>query len=517
MTTGIHHVTAITGNVQKNVDFYVGFLGLRLVKQTGGYEDAEQLHLFYGDRLGSPGSVVTFLVWQDGARGRLGLGQVSEIGLAIPPASIGDWLQRAIAAGIENTGPVQELGETVLRLRDPDGIIVKLVGVDLPATAPLPDPFAPTRIRSVTILTEDTSGTAAFVTRFGYREEMRDGPFTRMESDSDVIDLRQSAGFVPGAPGTGVIDHVAFRAPDAEAVRRMRLDLRDHGGATNVHDRKYFLSLYVREPAGTLLEYATDGPGFLVDEDADVLGETLLIPTHDATRADDLRIMLPQFARPGEERMPMRDLPFVHRFHTPADPDGSVIVLLHGTGGNEADLMPLAAKINPRATLLGVRGRSTEEGTTRWFRRFDAVTYDQDDIRLEAAAFAAFIEGALSGYGLDPATMTYLGYSNGANLLGAFLQLHPGVVGRAVLLRGIEVLKDPPFADLPGTRVLLLIGASDPFAHLAPALEASLKARGVDLDARVIDAGHELSSEDPEIAKVWNGNQLQGTPTHREE
>ena len=105
MTTGIHHVTAITRNVQKNIDFYAGFLGLRLVKQTGGYKDAEQLHLFYGDRLGSPGSIVTFLVWQDGARGRVGLGQVSEIALAVPPASIGDWLQRALAAGVPVTGP----------------------------------------------------------------------------------------------------------------------------------------------------------------------------------------------------------------------------------------------------------------------------------------------------------------------------------------------------------------------------------------------------------------------------
>lgn len=111
MTTGLHHVTAITRNVQRNVDFYAGFLGLRLVKQTGGYEDAEQLHLFYGDRLGSPGSVVTFLVWQDGAPGRVGLGQVSEIALAVPPASLGDWLTRAMAAGVPVSGPAREMGK----------------------------------------------------------------------------------------------------------------------------------------------------------------------------------------------------------------------------------------------------------------------------------------------------------------------------------------------------------------------------------------------------------------------
>lgn len=503
MTTGIHHVTALTRDVQRNVDFYLGFLGLRLVKRTGGYEDAEQLHLFYGDQLGNPGSLITFLVWQDGSPGRVGLGQVSEIAFAIPRASIGDWLQRAIAAGVPATGPARELGETVLRLRDPDGIIVKLVGADLPATAPLADPIAPTRIRSVTILTEDAEATARFAERFGYREALRDGPFIRMASDRDVIDLRQSAGFVIGGPGTGVFDHVAFRAPDVEAVRRMRLGLRDHDGLTNVHDRKYFLSLYVREPAGTLLEYATDAPGFTVDEEPEHLGETLMVPPSDTARAEDLRVILPQFALPGEERMPARDLPFIHRFHVPDNPDGSVIVLLHGTGGDEADLMPLAARLDPRATLLGVRGRSTEEGTLRWFRRFDPVTYDQEDIRAEATAFAAFVEGAVSGYGLDPDRMTFLGYSNGANLLAAILRLHPGVVRRAILLRGVEVLDAPPAADLAGTRVLLIRGGNDPFGALTEALVASLDAAGAELDARTIDAGHELSQEDTGIAKNW--------------
>lgn len=503
MTTGIHHVTAITRNVQKNVDFYAGFLGLRLVKQTGGYEDAEQLHLFYGDALGSPGSVVTFLVWQDGAAGRVGLGQVSEIAFAVAPGCLGEWLTRAMAAGVPVSGPTQEMGESVLRLRDPDGIIVKLVGVEMPAAAPLPDANAPTRIRGVTILTENAQEVADFVARFGYAELLRDGPFIRMASDMDVIDIRGSAGFVTGGQGAGVFDHVAFRAPDVDAVRQMRLSLRDHDGTTSVHDRKYFTSLYVREPTGTLFEYATDGPGFTVDEDAAHLGQTLMIPPHDAARAADLRVMLPQFARPGAERMPVRDLPFVHRFHTPDDPDGSVLVLLHGTGGSETDLMPLAARINPRATLLGVRGRSTEEGMNRWFRRLDPVTYDQADIAAEAGAFADFVAMAVRGYGLDAKALTFLGYSNGANLLGAMLRLHPGVVRRAILLRGIEVLDDAPLADLAGARVLMTTGDRDPYGRMAPPLEASLRASGADLDARLLAAGHELSPDDLTVAQEW--------------
>lgn len=199
----------------------------------------------------------------------------------------------------------------------------------------------------------------------------------------------------------------------------------------------------------------------------------------------------------------MRDLPFVHRFHTPDDPDGSVLVLLHGTGGSETDLMPLAARINPRATLLGVRGRSTEEGINRWFRRLDPLTYDQDDIAAEAEAFAGFVAGAVRGYGLDADALTFLGYSNGANLLGAILRLHPGVLRRAVLLRGIEVLDDAPAADLTGTRVLMTTGARDPYGRMAPPLEASLKAAGADVDARLIEAGHELSGADLTAVQGW--------------
>ena len=503
MPSGLHHLTAITARVQANVDFYAGFLGLKLVKQTAGFADGEQLHLFYGDAAGSPGSLISFLVWEAGARGRPGHGQVFEFALAVPQASIGDWLACALKAQIPVEGPAREFGEPVLRLRDPDGIIVKLVGVDLPAAAPLPDPIAPTRLRSVTLLSDARDASAGFLARFGYRAGPVDGAVQRMVSDSDAIDLRDGRGFVPAIPGTGMIDHVALRAPDAQAVRVLRRELGRAQGLTGVHDRRYFLSLYVREPAGHLIEYATDGPGLAVDEAPEALGQSLLVPPHDAARAQDLHVMLPQFARPGAERRPMRDLPFIHRFHTPDDPDGSVIVLLHGTGGNEADLMPLARRIAPRATLLGLRGRSTEEGINRWFRRYDAVTYDQADIRAEADAFTGFMEGAIQSYGLDAGRISYLGYSNGANLLGAVMLLHPRLVRRAILLRGIAVLEDPPAPDLAGAEVLLLSGAQDPFARMAPALELGLKGAGARVDARALQAGHELGAADLDVSKAW--------------
>ncbi len=503
MTKGIHHVTAITRKVQANVDFYAGFLGLRLIKQTGGYEDAEQLHLFYGDASGSPGSLVTFLVWEDGSPGRIGHGQVAEIALAVPRDAIGEWLTRAINAGLSVEGPVREFGEPVLRLKDPDRIIVKLVGSGLDAGAALPDPAAPTRLRAVTMLSEAPEASGTFIARFGYRRGPREGNVQRWLSDRDAVDIRDAGGFVPGIPGTGIVDHVAFRAEDAEALRRMRLGLKNHDGLTTVHDRKYFLSLYVREPAGTLIEHATDGPGMTVDEPLHRLGETLFVPSGDEIRADDLRLLLPQFARPGEERIAMRDLPFTHRFHTPDQPNGHVILTLHGTGGNEVDLFPLAARLDPRATLLGIRGRATEEGVTRFFRRLDMTNFDQADIRSEAEAFNAFMQGAVQAYGLDPERMTVLGYSNGANFAAAVAGLYPGLIRRAILLRPLMPLDDLPQADLSGLRLLTVTGVDDPYGRFAPRLNTWAEAQGAQLEAHEIATGHGLTDQDLAMAREW--------------
>ncbi len=508
-STGIHHVTLITRSVQANVDFYVGFLGLRLVKRTGGFEDAQQLHLFYGDRLGSPGSLVTFLVWEDGASGRVGNGQVSEIAFAVPPTSIGDWMTRALRLGVPVAGPSREFGESVLRLKDPDGIIVKLVGADLPAAEPWGDEEAAVRrLRGVTILTETPEETASFVQRFGYRAGPADGSVRRMLSDTDAVDIRDASGYVPGVPGTGTADHVAFRAADIASVRAVETDLsRLNSSSTNFHDRKYFTSLYVREPGGTLFELATDGPGFAVDEPPERLGEMLFLPPDEAGRGEDLAVMLPQFALPGEARMPSRELPFIHRFFTPEDADGSTLVLLHGTGGSEADLMPLAHRIAPRATLLGVRGRSVEEGSVRWFRRLTMTGFDQDDIRSEAEAFAAFIEGAVAGYGLDRQSMTFLGYSNGANFAAAVMGLQPGLIRQAILLRAIPVLDALPEADLNEAKVLTIAGAHDPFGQRGPELETWLRQCGATIDTHMIDAGHQLGPADGAIAGEWLSKQ----------
>lgn len=512
MASGIHHITLITRKVQANVDFYAGFLGLRLVKRTAGFEDAMQLHLLYGDAIGSPGSLVTFLVWEDGAPGRVGHGQPSEIAFAIAPESIGFWLTRALRYNVSATGPVQEFGEPVIRLKDPDGVIVKLVGTealttDVPyAASDIPPQDTIRRLRGATILTDKPEETAAFIGRhFGYAEAARTEAIRRLGSASgDIIDVRNASGFWTAAPGTGTIDHIAFRAIDKAAVLdlRTRLEAED-AGTISAHDRKYFFSLYVREPGGTLFEFATDAPGMTVDEDEASLGTRLFVPEHFGGDLESNLVLLPQFALPGEERFTQRDLPFIHRLHQPENPDGRTLVLLHGSGANETSLLPLGRQIAPNSLLLSLRGRSTEEGFPRFFRRITPFSFDQKDIVSEVEAFAAMIEGAVPAYGIDRDKMVFVGYSNGANMLIATMLLHPGLIRNAALLRMMNPLETVPEADLSGTNVLTVTGATDAYSRYAPPLEAILRKAGATLETVTLKAGHEIGERDAKAVRGW--------------
>ncbi|MBP1861319.1 VOC family protein [Rhizobium herbae] len=512
MTSGIHHITLITRKVQANIDFYAGFLGLRLVKRTAGFEDAAQLHLLYGDETGSPGSLVTFLVWEDGAPGRVGHGQPSEIAFAIAPDSIGFWLTRALRYNVAATGPTHEFGEPVIRLKDPDGVIVKLVGtqaVAAPAvhvTPDIPQADAIRRLRGATILTAKPDGTAAFVTRhFGYAETDRTEAIRRLTSASgDVVDVRDAAGFWTAAPGTGTIDHIAFRATGTSAVNDVRMQLEaEDVGEISAHDRKYFYSLYVREPGGTLFELATDGPGMTVDESLETLGTKLFVPEHFGGDLEANLVMLPQFSLPGEERFTERDLPFVHRLNQPKNPDGRTIVLLHGSGANETSLLPLGRQIAPNSLLLSLRGRSTEEGFPRFFRRITPFTFDQKDIASEVEAFVAMIEGAIPAYGIDREKMVFVGYSNGANMLIATMLLHPGLIRNAALLRMMNPLDTIPETDLSGTNILMVTGKTDAYSRYASPLDSIFRKAGATLETVTLDAGHEIGGMDAQAIREW--------------
>jgi phospholipase/carboxylesterase len=365
------------------------------------------------------------------------------------------------------------------------------------------------RLRGALLLSDRPAETQAFLVRhFGYREAAREetGLLRLFSPAGDAIDIRSAAGFWPAAPGTGTIDHVAFRAPDRGVVdRALEVLVAEGREVTPPKDRHYFTSIYVREPGGVLCELATDGPGMTVDEPAARLGQGLFVPPAAAGRAEEIGLALPDVAMPGEEREMRAELPFVHRLKRPPDPDGSAMVLLHGTGGNETDLMPFAHRVAPRAALLGFRGRSTEEGVLRWFRRLDTTHFDQADIAFEVDAFAETLAEALALYGLDPARTTVLGYSNGANFAAAAMLLRPGLIRRAALLRPMLALEEPRPVDLVGTEVLAVAGSSDPYGTYAPMLVDTLTRAGASVTAETLAAGHELVPADIGVVQDWLG------------
>jgi glyoxalase family protein len=286
----IHHVTAIAGDPQRNLDFYTGVLGLRLVKLTVNFDDPGSYHLYFGDDVGHPGSILTFFPWPDGRRGRQGTGQVGTVSLAIPSASLGFWVERLVQHGIKFEGPDRRFDEQVLAFNDPDGLLIELAATPrVDRVTPWPDgpvsaQHAVRGLHGGTIWEDGDRGTAEFLTaHLGFRQVGEEGNRLRFETATEgvgtVLDLRRVGGFWRGATGVGTVHHVAFRAPSDEAQLALRAQIQQVGvDATPVIDRQYFRSVYFREPGGVLFEIATDAPGFTVDEPAPELGTHLMLP-----------------------------------------------------------------------------------------------------------------------------------------------------------------------------------------------------------------------------------------------
>jgi len=194
---------------------------------------------------------------------------------------------------------------------------------------------------------------------------------------------------------------------------------------------------------------------------------------------------------------------FIHRFQPGSAPGAAPLLLLHGTGGDESDLLPLGAMLSPGAALLSPRGRVLEHGMPRFFRRLAEGVFDEDDVRRRAAELGDFVIEARQRY--DLAAPIAVGFSNGANIAAALLLLQPGVLSGAALLRAMVPLSQPPAADLTGTPVLMLSGVADPIVPAANAtqLAAQLSDRGADVTHRTLPVGHQLSQADVTLSRDW--------------
>jgi glyoxalase family protein len=307
---GLHHVTAIASDPQRNLDFYVGLLGLRFVKRTVNFDDPGTYHLYFGDGRGTPGTILTFFPWTGARRGIRGTGQIEATAFAISPGSIGYWLERFKQQHV-SAERISRFGEEGIRFTDPDGLLVELIASDsLPGIEPWPNsPIPPEHalrgFHSVSAALEGYERTSRLLTdSFGYRLIEESGNRFRFASPDEsapgrIVDLLCLPDTGMGRVAAGSVHHIAFRAKDDAEQLQWREHLVGLGyNVTPVIDRTYFHSIYFREPGGVLFEIATEPPGFTLDEKLEELGTHLRLPPWMESARSQIEKVLPAIQPP---------------------------------------------------------------------------------------------------------------------------------------------------------------------------------------------------------------------------
>jgi glyoxalase family protein len=304
---GLHHITAVASSPQTNVDFYHHILGQRLVKKTVNFDDPGTYHLYYGDEVGTPGTIMTYFPWQNMRRGQKGNGETAAAAYTIRPESLGYWQERLKNKGISPGEITTRFGAEVLTFTDPDGLVLELITSDEPATlrhwpeGPIPEEHALRGFHGVTLWLGEVEPTAAVLTgQMGYQFVGQEGQRYRYQGASADIGLYVDILHRPGQPrgrfGAGSIHHIAFRTvDDAEQLEYLQ-KLQGAGlRVTPVQDRQYFHSIYFRTPGGVLFEIATNAPGFPYDEPVAELGTHLKLPPWLEPNRTQIEQLLPHF------------------------------------------------------------------------------------------------------------------------------------------------------------------------------------------------------------------------------
>jgi glyoxalase family protein len=307
--SGIHHVTCITADVQKCVDFYVNVLGLRFIKKSINQDMPDTYHIYFGDYVGTPGTAMTFFGWPTWPQQRAGSGQVTTVSFQVPAGSLGFWSNRLKDLAVDHR-MVSRFDSDVLALRDADGIELELVANATDdrwqpwKDGPVDVQHAIRGFHSVTMTLAEVGATFNLLTPvMGFRVAAEDGRRTRFETGAGgphaTVDVIEAPEGPEGEETVGSVHHVAWRTPDDASQKEWRGQLVTAGrNVTPVIDRWYFKSIYFREPGGVLFEIATDGPGFTVDESPENLGTTLSLPPWFQVRRDRLDEILPPIVVP---------------------------------------------------------------------------------------------------------------------------------------------------------------------------------------------------------------------------
>lgn len=306
---GTHHITAVAGDPQQNLSFYAGTLGLRLVKKTVNFDDPSVYHLYYGDKEGNPGTVLSFFAWPRLQQGHPDQGQAIAVSFSVPESSVDFWIRYFEDQDIDYLEPFERFGRKVIGFQDPDGLHLELIADPEAGSrtgwsnGSIPTEHAIRGLYGVTLAEDAWQPTAELlVSTLGYEEKGREHDRILLQSESEMgaaIEIIEGSE-LDGRPGKGTVHHVAFRAKDEEEQEDMRTELVELGyHVTEVKDRQYFQSIYFHEPGGILFEIATDSPGFTIDEPLDALGKELQLPSWLEERRDLIEAELPALSRPS--------------------------------------------------------------------------------------------------------------------------------------------------------------------------------------------------------------------------
>jgi len=302
---GLHHITAIAGNAQRNFDFYTRVLGLRLVKKTVNFDDPGTYHFYYGNEVGTPGTILTFFPWEGISTGYAGTGMATEIGYSVPAGSLDFWKERFDQYKVKQEATGERFGELYLPFQDPDGLKLALnvpkVADNRKAwvTSGITEQAAAKGFHSITLTLKSIKGTVAVLTEiFGYKLLEQEGNRYRFITDAvdnaAIVDIIEDPEGKIGQVAGGTNHHVAFRVANDEILMEFREKIEKRGfNITPRIDRNYFFSLYFREPGGVLFEVASDNPGFATDESVAELGTNLRLPAQYEPMRKDIEKQLP--------------------------------------------------------------------------------------------------------------------------------------------------------------------------------------------------------------------------------
>lgn len=312
LITGIHHVTAIASDTQKNIDFYIGILGLKLVKKTVNFDAPEVYHLYYGDETGTSGSILTFFPYAGLTNGRQGKGMLNTTTFSVATSSLNFWLNRFTKFGIAYKKPQERFdGEIVVYFEDTDGLGLELVFNDRDARPGFTNGNIPVEhsikgFYNVEIWQEGYERTAGLLTEqlnhTLIAEKGNRFRFAAVDSPGNYVDILCSPESLKSLAGSGTVHHIAFSTPDKETQSEARLKIvKRMLNPTPVLDRNYFTSIYFREPGGVLFEVATAGPGFAIDESLEHLGEALKLPAQFEPNREHLeKVLTPIIIEPDK-------------------------------------------------------------------------------------------------------------------------------------------------------------------------------------------------------------------------